>query len=158
MTEIIKARWYPSPAPGLDGESADAYTDRLTGALGAELRPYDHARNRQCSIGYHMECSRWRDEAPGCECPCHADGWISDGHAAVPLRDGAARLAGLYGLPRATALRVMVLASEAAAGSPDPSREDVAGKLAAAYCCEQDTHFITDVLSIYRAAMNGTLR
>jgi hypothetical protein len=154
MTEIIKARWYPSPAPGLDGENADAYTSRLTGALGAELCPYDHARYRQCSIGYHTECSD--PEGERCKCPHHED--AAPGVLSASLHSGALRLAALYDLPEASGLRVMALTSDAAGGGAEPSREDVAGKLCTAYCCEQDTHFVTDVLSIYRAAMNGTLR
>ncbi|HTY35375.1 hypothetical protein [Mycobacterium sp.] len=53
----------------LPGETPDAYTDRLTGADRTNRRPYDHRRNRQCSIGYHDECSDPVGET--CECPCH---------------------------------------------------------------------------------------
>ena len=72
MSETVtKARWFPEPAPALDGEDDDAYTNRLTGCLGEDLIPYDHRRNRQCSIVYHGECS---DPAGKfCECPCHTE-------------------------------------------------------------------------------------
>jgi hypothetical protein len=63
--------------PALPGESDDAYTDRLTGADRTGRVPYDHRRNRQCSIGYHGECSERRITDPSitrnCECPCHAE-------------------------------------------------------------------------------------
>lgn len=70
MTE--KQQWYPAGPPMLPGESAESYTNRLTGALGRDVRPYDHSRNRQCSIGYHMECSD-REHSGQCECPCHKE-------------------------------------------------------------------------------------
>ena len=47
------------------------YTNRLTGADGTGRRPYDHVRFRQCSIGYHGECSQRGNPLPECECPCH---------------------------------------------------------------------------------------
>jgi hypothetical protein len=83
---VERGRWFPGMPPALPAEDDDAYISRLTGALGADLIPYDHARNRQCSIGYHYECSeRVRDRPPGwhetepdrwgslahCFCPCH---------------------------------------------------------------------------------------
>lgn len=56
----------PSPR---DGETADAWTDRLA-REGAAL-----GINRQCSIGWHGECSTRRDGANAkCRCDCH------DGH------------------------------------------------------------------------------
>lgn len=70
--EIVKGRWYPKSAPALDGETAEQYTDRLTGADGTNRRPYDHSRNRQCSINYHDECSD-RSNSGECGCPCHAE-------------------------------------------------------------------------------------
>jgi hypothetical protein len=71
MPETERARWYPEMLPALEGESADAYTDRLTGADKTNRVPYDHKRNRQCSIGYHAECS---DPAGlSCMCPCHRE-------------------------------------------------------------------------------------
>jgi hypothetical protein len=55
--------------PKLKGETADQYTDRLTGADKTNRVPYKERRNRQCSIGYHDECS---DPKGGqCQCPCH---------------------------------------------------------------------------------------
>jgi hypothetical protein len=67
--EIARGRWYPGMPPALPDETPAAYTDRLTGADRTDRRPYDHARNRQCSIGYHDECSDPAGET--CECPCH---------------------------------------------------------------------------------------
>lgn len=69
MTEPTTGRYYPDMPPMLDGENGGTYTDRLTGADKAGRRPYDHARNRQCSIGYHDECSDPVGEF--CKCPCH---------------------------------------------------------------------------------------
>jgi hypothetical protein len=66
------ARYFPEMPPQLDGENDGQYTDRLTGADGTGRVPYDHPRNRQCSIGFHVECSerhvRYGDQ---CRCPCH---------------------------------------------------------------------------------------
>jgi len=63
---VERARWFPEMPPSLDGETSEQYTDRLTGADGTGRVPYDHRRNRQCSIGWHGECSLNR-----CDCPCH---------------------------------------------------------------------------------------
>lgn len=66
---VEKGRYYPDMPPPLPDERADEYTNRLTGADRTDRRPYDHARFRQCSIGYHDECS---DPAGyECGCPCH---------------------------------------------------------------------------------------
>lgn len=76
MTETIeKGRWYPEMPPALNGETPEQYTDRLTGADRTDRRPYDHKRNRQCSIGCHDECSdgRYGDYTGECECPHHTD-------------------------------------------------------------------------------------
>ena len=62
---LVKGRWYPQMPPGLDSEDDSAYTNRLLG----QDNPYDHYRNRQCSIGYHNECSD--PVGKDCECPCH---------------------------------------------------------------------------------------
>ncbi|HEX4395723.1 MAG TPA: hypothetical protein VH084_29960 [Mycobacterium sp.] len=70
-SELVRGRYYPEMPPGLPGETDAQYTDRLTGADRTERRPYDHRRNRQCSIGYHDECSDPAGEE--CECPCHAE-------------------------------------------------------------------------------------
>lgn len=66
----MRGRWYPDMPPMLAGETPEAYTNRLTGADGSGRYPYDHARNRQCAIGYHKECSV-RSPYLRCECPCH---------------------------------------------------------------------------------------
>jgi hypothetical protein len=89
-TETIKDKWYPKPPPMLDGEHADAYTNRLTGADGSNSQPYDHRRNRQCSIGWHEECSD--PSGNSCECPCHREGPICNdcgGHGIEWERDYA---------------------------------------------------------------------
>ena len=62
-------RYYPKMPPALQGESDEEYTDRLTGADGTNRRPYDHYRNRQCSLGYHRECTD--PQGLRCQCPCH---------------------------------------------------------------------------------------
>lgn len=62
-------RYYPEMPPSMEGETADTYTDRLTGADRKNQVPYDHRRNRQCSIGYHDECSD--PQGAVCECSCH---------------------------------------------------------------------------------------
>lgn len=64
-TTTQPARWYPNQPPALPGESDDAYTNRLlSGGV------FDHQRNRQCSIGWHGECSD-RSHSGQCGCPCH---------------------------------------------------------------------------------------
>lgn len=70
-TTAERARHFPQMPPRLDGESDSAYTDRLTGADQTRRVPYDHPRNRQCSIGYHGECSDPAGE--NCKCPCHTE-------------------------------------------------------------------------------------
>lgn len=68
MTDTTeRANWYPKQPPMLPGEDSDAYTNRLLSNPG----PYDHRRNRQCSIGWHMECSD--PIGASCKCPCHDD-------------------------------------------------------------------------------------
>jgi len=74
MTEIIRARYYPYMPPALPGEGDDAYTDRLTGADKTNRVPYDHRRRRECSIGYHGNCSDPKGE--DCKCPCHSFKWV----------------------------------------------------------------------------------
>lgn len=69
---VVKGRYYPDMPPRLPDEDDFAYTDRLTGADQADRRPYDHRRFRQCSIGYHEECSD-KTGTEGCECPCHQE-------------------------------------------------------------------------------------
>lgn len=65
-----KAAWYPEMPPRRPDETTDQCTNRLTGADRTNRVPYDHRRGRQCSIGYHHECSD-RDNTGSCECPCH---------------------------------------------------------------------------------------
>jgi hypothetical protein len=66
-------RHYPAPPPMLDGESHEDWNDRML-----DRDTYDHYRNRQCSIGWHSECSQRKNGstlgATGqCECPHHTD-------------------------------------------------------------------------------------
>lgn len=106
---IERGRWYPAPAPALDGETGDTYTSRLLGSDGTDRRPYDHPRNRQCSIGYHLECSD--PDGERCKCPHHTDpGPPVD---AVVNEEAAATLVGLYDLPATTGRRVMHETAEA---------------------------------------------
>jgi hypothetical protein len=150
-TAIERGRWYPSPAPALDGEDDDAYTNRLTGADRSGGYPYDHQRNRQCSIGWHMDCSGWRGPS-GCYCPCHADR-VSLSVTGYPgyLLTAASMLGRLYSLPQGTGLRVML----AAHGSPD--RGKLKADLEAAYGCSQSDVFVTDVANVYQAAQKGEI-
>jgi hypothetical protein len=72
---VDKGLWYPEMPPMLVGEDIGHYTDRLLGAHGEDQRPYSHPRNRQCSIGWHDECSDPTGEV--CECPHHIDPFYS---------------------------------------------------------------------------------
>jgi hypothetical protein len=67
--QVQQGRWYPNKPPMLPDETPDAYTSRLTGGDRTGRSPYDHRRNRQCSIGWHNECSD--PLGVSCECPCH---------------------------------------------------------------------------------------
>ena len=165
MTTVTKSRWYPSPAPCLEGEDDDTYTNRLIGALGEDVRPYDHARNRQCSIGWHTECSeRHLLVQANCECPCHRDvltaatGLPEPAALPEPVRAAAAKLAGLYGLPAVTASKVMLIAS-ALGGVPDAGlfRERIESAYGPQGGREADW-FVTDVSAVYAAAVAGTLK
>lgn len=71
VAAVHRGRWYPEMPPALPGETDDQYTNRLTGADKTGRRPYDHPRNRQCSLGYHEECSDPAGER--CKCPCHQE-------------------------------------------------------------------------------------
>ncbi len=87
--DVVKGRWYPMGAPKLPGETPDTWTDRVLGHSGDWGKPYDHPRNRQCSIGWHNECSD-RDHSGRCGCPCHderrdADRLVAEWNAAVPV-------------------------------------------------------------------------
>lgn len=68
--DIVKGRWYPMSPPALPGETDETWTDRMLGREGEDRRPYDHSRNRQCSISFHEECSD-RSHSGDCGCPCH---------------------------------------------------------------------------------------
>ena len=86
LTTTERARWYPKQPPMLPGEDEAAYTNRLTGADRTGRVPYDHDRNRQCSIGWHMECSDRSNlgatiKADGCGCPCHEDRMFAQARA-----------------------------------------------------------------------------
>jgi hypothetical protein len=161
ITETVEqSRWYPSPPPALDGETDDAYTDRLTGADRTGRVPYDHRRNRQCSIGWHRECTDPAGEA--CKCPCHTDSLpmplaVQD----AVLIAGARRLADLYDLPEVTGHRVMLIAREQAErrrGLPDATlRGGIAVALAEAYRSRTGSGFLEDVVGVYRAAEAGKL-
>jgi hypothetical protein len=65
--------------PQREGESASAYTSRVLSHAG------EHGTNRQCSIGWHGECSeRGLGEDAECNCLCHddlADTYTVEGHA-----------------------------------------------------------------------------
>jgi hypothetical protein len=108
--QIDIGRWYPDVVPGVPGESDDDYTERLLTRPPQGLSPYDHPRKRQCSIGYHLECSGY--EQGRCECPCHH----ADRDAVEmlpPAVETAARvLCGLYHLPLGTGRRIMHAAME----------------------------------------------
>ena len=55
--------------PAKDGESASDHTTRLLS------HAREHGTNRQCSIGWHDECSeRAFEEFADCNCLCHAEG------------------------------------------------------------------------------------
>ena len=66
MADALRKAMKPAPCPeGFKGE----YTDWLTGADGTRKQPNPQQRNRQCSIGYHRECTD--PEGVRCKCPCH---------------------------------------------------------------------------------------
>jgi hypothetical protein len=69
VDNVERGRWYPNRPPAFPGESDDAYTNRLLGI--GDTYPYDHRRGRQCSIGWHEECSD--PSGASCECPCHPE-------------------------------------------------------------------------------------
>lgn len=146
MTDTIeRGRWYPAPAPALDGETDDTYTNRLLGADGTDRRPYDHPRNRQCSIGYVTECSDPAGER--CKCPCHTDpGPAAD---AVVNTDAADRLAYLYDLPDTTSRRVMFEAAKAVQAGDASSPEELAAVLGRVYDSTITEGFAIDVFNIH---------
>lgn len=69
MSGVARGRYYPEMPPYLPDESPEHYSDRLCWVYGADQVPYDHRRNRQCSLGWHEECTDPAGEV--CECPCH---------------------------------------------------------------------------------------
>lgn len=167
MTELTLAddgrdRWYPSPPPPLDDESDTTYTDRRSGADRTGRVPYNHPRNRQCAAGWHSECSDKTGST--CKCPCHADIMTDAEVAALPpqAREAGDVLAGLYDLPAATGYRVMTIAAEQSrrrAGMPDPVvRGAIAYALADTYKSRTSDAFLTDVVSVWHGAVNGTLK
>jgi hypothetical protein len=60
----------PQAFPIRDGESRESWTERLTRAA-AKNGVY-----RQCSIGWHEDCSQRREPGPDCpcNCTCHVTG------------------------------------------------------------------------------------
>lgn len=82
MREALEAYSPPLP-PAHAGENDDAYTDRLTGADRKNQRPYAEHRNRQCSIGYHGECTD--PEGERCKCPCHRFEALREAALALPV-------------------------------------------------------------------------
>lgn len=65
--------------PAKPGEDASAHTNRVLS------HAKEHGTNRQCSIGWHNECSdRGLGEDAECNCLCHAEGaevYSVEGHA-----------------------------------------------------------------------------
>ena len=147
VTDMIeRGRWYPAPAPSLDGETDDTYTNRLLGADGTDRRPYDHPRNRQCSSGSHLECSDPAGER--CKCPCRTDPGapIDLGEQAILAAD---RLAGLYDLPHKTARRVMAETAKAVQSGEAGSPEELAVVLGRVYDSTITEGFAIDVFNIH---------
>jgi hypothetical protein len=154
-TTVEVGRWYPSPAPALDRESDAAYTDRLTGADQANRRPYDHPRNRECSIAFHNTCSE-RGYHPGtgnCQCPCHSDAPVPAELLTPVITAAADALARLYYLPDSTAQRCMLLAVDAG-GVPDL----VSATIGSYYRSKVSDWFVTDVARILRDVGPGPRR
>lgn len=144
-TTVTKGRWYPAPPPALDGESDEAYTDRLTGADGTNRSPYDHPRNRQCSIGWHTECTD--PQSARCKCPCHYDGYtLKD---AEGWEAQAEALANCYDLPLQSAFAVIL--AVVAAGIPRDA-ESVCKALTTRYQSEISDGFVTDVVNILKGS------
>jgi len=69
LRAIQERNYYPDMPPQFENETDNQYTDRLTDADKTNRVPYNHQRNRQCSIGYHDECTD--PEGDKCKCPCH---------------------------------------------------------------------------------------
>jgi hypothetical protein len=158
-TEVERGRWYPAPPPALDGENVNAHTDRLTGAGRTGRSPYDHRRNRQCSIGWHSECTDPAGET--CQCPHHTDEMPGDGNVPIPaaVDDAAVALAGCYDLPEATAVRIMLIAfGSDIGGVAGGGAEALRSRLEDVYRSRITDGFLTDVVNISVASAAGSLR
>lgn len=62
--------------PYAEGETPEAWTNRVLS------HSREHEVNRQCTIGYHEECSD--PDGEDCQCICHAEGarlYSVEGHA-----------------------------------------------------------------------------
>jgi hypothetical protein len=142
-----RAAWYPAPAPGLEGEDDGAYTDRLTGADGTGRSPYDHDRNRQCSIGWHSECS---DPAGAeCKCPHHFETDVPAGLLTPAALAAAEVIAGLYDLPAATGRRVLAITVPfITAEGTVPDRAGLGAAISAAYKSPVTEGFADDVAAV----------
>jgi len=149
MDSTERGTWYPTLPPSLPGETDDTYTDRLTGADGTDRSPYSHSRKRQCSIGYHTECS---DPAGAtCECPHHTDTG-PDTEPAHVVVDGADILAGLWYLPTTTAQRVIATVHDIAPnrGPSEALADLLRHRLNTLYNTTVSDGFLTDVVNIYQ--------
>lgn len=95
MSDVVRNTHYPEMPPRREGEDQDAYTNRLIGAGGRDT-PFNHSRGRQCSIGYHGECSQRVDGSTigavggGCRCPHHGDPRLAAGLSHIVSFAGAA--------------------------------------------------------------------
>lgn len=146
MDPTERGTWYPTPPPSLPGETDDTYTNRL---LDPNRAPYNHSRKRQCSLGYHTECS---DQAGAtCQCPHHAD-TVPDAEPAPVVVDGADVLAHLWYLPTTTAQRVMAETHTIAINrGPSESLVDVLRhRLNTLYDTTVSDGFLTDAVNIYQ--------
>lgn len=155
MTAVQVGRWYPDIAPALPDESDTAYTGRIAGTDGTGRVPYDHRRGRECSMAFHLTCSRWHGGDSACECPCHSDPGVQ-GVEFVPNPEPARRLATLYHLPAHTAERVIHLAEQAVENGTS-GLEDLRLVLGAAYYSIVGECFATDVawLLDYDSRLDG---
>lgn len=160
MAEVVKGKWYPAPPPALPDESDVDYTNRVLGLQGNEC-PYDHARNRRCSIGYHRECSdrhagTGADYSGDCQCPCHFDAFtpLPDSE----LFDAVGILIDLYDLPRATAWRVLELVDRECTGEELTSVAHVARLLSREYDSEVTEGFAVDVAHLLANKGSGAAR
>jgi hypothetical protein len=145
MADVVKAKWYPSPPPALPGEPDEAYTARLTSI---EHGPYDHARKRECAIGYHRSCSARGNASPAnyrgaCGCPCHTDDATMVGDES--LREVVGILCDVYALPDRTGWHVVHFV-DMLTGTPGTTVERVRGELGNTYGSEISEGFADDVV------------